>query len=399
MIAYNKTKLQNLRIVKKARQWYARQLLSTEQFTMVSERYRADFYTPNLFIKTGLFLFTWVLLLAATGLAAFLLSPAFEGDASGVIAFLYMLFVGGCVLLLETFIRQRRLYRSSIDEALLYAALLFTGAAIGVLLSDWFSDTENTMLVFCILSLPMLAAAVIRYADTFVSVVLFVCFYAVYFLLLLKLGEIAKLIMPFALMLLSVFFYIGAKRAEQKEEWQYWQPVMVVFECGSLLFFYLAGNYYVIRESSVAFFDLSLAKGEDIPLAIFFYLFTAIIPLVYVFYGLKRKDRILLWMGLLTVAISAATFKYYFSLGHLEILLTIAGIIVIGIAYAATRYFQTPRHGITFEEEPGEDHFLQTNAEALLQAQSFHHAGHAPAAHHTEFGGGSSGGGGATGDW
>lgn len=399
MIAYNKTKLLNRRIVKKAKQWYAQLLLSTEQFTMAMERYRVDFYTPNTFVKIGLFLFTWISLFAATGLFSLFLMPLFEHASSGVFAFLCGLVATSCVLLLEMLIRQRKLYRSGIDEALLYAALFFVGCAIGILLDGWFHDTANTVLLFCIFSTPLLAAAAVRYADTLVSFILFACCYTVYFLLLLKLGDVAKVIMPFAFILLSALLYLGLKKIEHKEELQYWKPVMIVFECGSLLLFYLSGNYYVIREASVAFFGLSLGKGEDIPLAPFFYLFTAIVPCIYVFFGLKQKDRVLLWMGLLVVAASAVTFKYYFSTDHPEVLLVITGIILIGISYAAIKYLKMPRHGITFKEDPDENNFLQTNAEALLQARSFHQSQHVPAAHQTEFGGGSSGGGGATGDW
>ena len=36
---------------------------------------------------------------------------------------------------------------------------------------------------------------------------------------------------------------------------------------------------------------------------------------------------------------------------------------------------KTPKHGITFEEDKDEDHFLKTNAEALIIAQSFSQQG------------------------
>ena len=242
-------------------------------------------------------------------------------------------------------------------------------------------------------------AATIRYADTLVAIALALCCYIVYFLLILKFGALAKMIMPFAMMLLSGVFYIGAKRLEQKSGLRYWQTPIVVFECVGLLLLYLSGNYYVIREVSIQYFDLHLLKGEDIPLAIFFYLFTAIIPLLYVFYGLKRIDRVLLWERIATVTLSAITFKYYFSTGYPEILLIVAGMILIAVAYAAIQYLKTPKHRLTFEVEPDEDNFLKTNGEALLQARSFGHTTHTTKPEHTvEFGGGSSGGGGATGE-
>ncbi len=398
MIAYDKTKLFHLRLLKKAKQWYARQFLSTEQFAAITLRYKVDLYTPNLFIKIGLFLFTWVSILAALGLFALVFSPAFNSDAA--ISFICLLFGAGCILLLEMLIKQKRLYRSGIDEALLYAAIIFVACAIGNALSNSFNDTNSTILSFTLLFIPVLAAAIIRYEDTLAALALALCCYVVCFLLVLKLGAIAKMVMPFAMLLLSVALYIAAKSLERKPRLQYWQTAIITFECVGLLLFYFSGNYYVIRETSIQYFDLHLLNGEDIPLAVFFYLFTAIVPLLYMFYGLKRKDRILLWIGLATIALSAVTFKYYFSTGNPEILLIIAGMILMTIAYAAIRYLKTPRHGITFEEEPDEDNFLKTNGEALLQARSFGHAAHTTKPEHTvEFGSGSSGGGGASGGW
>lgn len=396
MIAYDKTKLFNAKLLKKAKQWFTRQLLSVEQYAAITERYKVDFYTPNVFIKIGLFLFTWISILAAAGFVSIFFFQV--GDNDVVVSFLCLLFSAGCIGLLEMLIKQKKLYRSGIDEALLYAAILFVSGTIGSLFSGWFSNTNSTVLLFTLLLMPVLAAATVRYADTLVAFALALCCYVVFFLFILKLGSIAKMIMPFAMMLLSVALYMAAKRLEQQPRLQYWQTVIVVFECVGLLLFYFAGNYYVIREASVKYFDLHIAPGEDIPLTIFFYLFTAVVPLLYVFYGLKRKDRLLLWAGLATVALSALTFKYYFSTGHPEVVLVVAGMLLIGIAYIAIRYLKTPKHGITFEEEPDEDNFLKTNGEALLQARSFGHTTHA-APRTVEFGGGSSGGGGATGDW
>ena len=112
MIAYNTTKLFYLRLLKKAKQWYARQLLTTEQFAFIQTKYKADFYTPNLFIKAGLFIFTWVAVLAAAGLAALLFFSGASND-DAVISFMCVLFGGGCTLLLEIFIKQKIIFMSS----------------------------------------------------------------------------------------------------------------------------------------------------------------------------------------------------------------------------------------------------------------------------------------------
>jgi hypothetical protein len=395
MIAYNKQSLDHLRIVRKAKQWQAQQLLSEEQLSVVSQKYTSDFYTPNLFIKIGLFIFTYILISTGTGLFSILFIKAFEDSNSGFIHFFCLLWATICVVSLEVLIKNRKIYKSGIDQALLYAAIIFICCNIGYLFRNSL-DNSNSILSCAIILMPILASAIIRYADTLVAFCLALCCYTIFYLLVLKLGAVAKMILPFAFMLLSVAIYILTQQLKRKEQLIYWRSCVEVFECFALVTFYISCNYFVIRESSIHFFDLSLNEGQDIPLAIVFYLLTAIVPIVYVYYGLKRKRKILLWVGLLLVAAAAMTFKYYFSLGHPEITLTIAGILMIVIAYAAIKYLKTPKHGITFEEELDEDNFLKTNAEAIVLAQSFAQQGGTEQAEHPiEFGGGSSGGGGA----
>ena len=166
----------------------------------------------------------------------------------------------------------------------------------------------------------------------------------------------------------------------------------------ALLVFYISCNYFVIRESSIEFFNLNLQEGEDIPLAIVFYILTALVPILYVYYGLKRKDKVLLWIGLALIAAAAFTFKYYFSLGHPDVSLTLAGIAMIAIAYISIKYLKTPQKGITFEKEIDEDNFFKTNIEAIIIAQSFsQQADSIQTESTTEFGDGEFGGAGSGG--
>ena len=153
-----------------------------------------------------------------------------------------------------------------------------------------------------------------------------------------------------------------------------------------------------MRESAISYFDLELMDGQDIPLAFFFYLFTALVPLLYVFYALKNKDKILLWSGLLLIALSALTFRNYFSLGHPEVILTLAGTLMILAAYFSIRYLKENRYGITDKEDEDDNNVMRSNAEALIVAQSFSKLpGAPPSDNGPEAGGGDFGGAGAGG--
>jgi hypothetical protein len=398
MIAYNKTYIENSLLVKKAKQWYARNLISAEQMNDIEKQYKSEFYSPAFFIKMGLFIFTFFIVGSATGFYSLIFLNFFTNiNNSGFQIFTCLFFAVGCIASLEVFIKEKKIFRSGIDEALLYSALGFLFTALVQIFGDSFIG-DNLGLFYTLITLPILAAAVIRYADTLTTLAMALCFYASFFLLLLKLGEIGKMIMPFALMLLSAAIYFKANQYKQKHNLIYWKQCLIAFECLALLVFYISCNYFVIRESSIEFFNLNLQEGEDIPLAIVFYILTALVPILYVYYGLKRKDKVLLWIGLALIAAAAFTFKYYFSLGHPEVSLTLAGIAMIAIAYISIKYLKTPQKGITFEKEIDEDNFFKTNIEAIIIAQSFsQQADSIQTESTTEFGDGEFGGAGSGG--
>lgn len=403
MIAYNQEFINNLALVKKAKQWYARNFISDVQMVTIQKKYSTNFYNPNLFVKIGLFIFTSIAISAALGFYMLFCFTASNGlELSDVFpVFTCILFAGLCLAGLELFIRNKLIYRSGVDEALLYSALGFILSGIVYSIGSY---NYNATLISAVVFLPFVVIASIRYTDTIVSIVAVICIYIILFLLLLKIGAIAKLIMPFFLMLVSATFYFIAKKQKQKEVLLPWKNCLVATESIAMIVFYLACNYFVIRESSIAFFNMELSNGEDIPLAFVFYILTALVPIAYVFMGLKKKDKISLWIGLLLLAIAVLTFKYYFSLGHPEISLTVAGIVMILIAYLSIRYLKTDKHGITFKEDVDEDNFLKTNAEALIIAQSFSQQVHSsPQPENnlggTDLGGGDFGGAGSGGNY
>ncbi len=398
MQAYNMDIIKNSFLKKKAAFWHANKLISDQQYTDILKQYSSSFQTSNVFVKIGLFIFICFIALASLGIYSLLFSSIMYSSDGGVGFWIFtcLLFVAASFFILESFIKNKNIYNSGTDEALLYIGLLFLGVGIFLLTNEISSDSP---LLFLFIALPFITAAVIRYADRIATLALSFFVYAILFLVIMKLGDVAKLIMPFALMLFSAGLYFQIKKFKTKTELFYWHSCMEVVEFLSLIVFYAACNYYVIRESSVEFFNMNLEYGQDIPLAFVFYILTVVVPLGYIYVGLKRKDKALLWSGLLLLAASALTFKYYFSLGHPEISLTLAGIVLIVVAYFSIKYFKTPKHGITFEEQLDEDSFLKTNAEALIIVESLTQKTNQVSQDGVEFGGGQSGGAGSGGSY
>jgi len=141
-----------------------------------------------------------------------------------------------------------------------------------------------------------------------------------------------------------------------------------------------------------------LEPGQDIPFAFVFYVLTVVIPIGYLYLGIKNKDLVLLRVSLVVLAFSAFTFKYYYSLGHTEITLLMAGSLLGILAIALMRYLKTIHHGFTGENLMSHKWQLM-NAEAILISQTMGGNQMGNASPGETGGGGGSGGGGASSDF
>jgi len=396
LIAYNKILLKNLAIQRKSKFWYAHQLISADLHSEIHTKYPANYYKPNIFIKAGLFLFSLFVALSALGFITLAFMPFFtySSNYTTVSLIISLLMMFASLISGELLIRKKNLFKTGIVEALLYTAA-GSFVAFVIILFDSSNNYENFTLMICAMCLPFFLIAALRYLDLVLMAAAIYCFYAVCFFLLIKAGEIAKMIMPFALMLIAGISYILSSKMRKNEKYFLYERCIRLFEFSALLVFYCAGNYYVIRESSVEFFHLVIEPGEDIPMAWFFYLFTAVVPMIYLWLGLKNKDKLRVWSSLLFIGISALTFKYYFSLGHPALALTLAGLFTVFISWLSIRLLKNDRAGLTFKEDINEDHFLKTNAEALAIAQGFISQQGTQSTNETSFGGGEFGGGGS----
>ncbi len=390
MLAYKTELLDHTEILLHAKKWHKNKRISDLSYDAIKNKYTKHLYTPNFFIRIGLFIFTVISASAASGLLM-LFTGMFDSGATGIgIRFILNGMLG--LFILEMLIKEKKLYKSGIDDALLYMGL---GALIGgiCILFDQYHPDYGKELLYAYIALPFLIAATIRYSDMLMAVCTFGCALFILFFLLAKAGAIALYGMPFFIMIISAVCYFLTTKFRQKENFRFWDSSLMILEILSLLLFYVAGNYFTVRTLSEAAFHLELQENEDISLAFIFYAYTALIPLTYIFFGLKNKNRLLLQTGLILVAASVLTFKYYFSFGHHEITMTIGGVIMIAVAWFSTNYFKTPKFGITYLEDKEENALGNLDAEALIIAQTFSGPQHQE--NNPELGGGKFGGGGA----
>lgn len=385
--AYNQTWLTNLDIVKDAKQWCSNELISRDQFEAIKEQYPSGFFHPNMIIRILLFIATLIALSGITGMLALMFLDGGE-DAIWPLSVLYGL--GSFAVLDRFFIAAKHHYKSGVTEALLYHSAGFT-----ILGASGFSEMDTHVTLW--ISLVVVSFAAYRYLDLISTLIALVLFAFILFYELYEMGGIFQQIIPICFIAVFTPLYFLIRSWKKKSSLVAWQYCILVSEAFSLLVIYAAGNYLVVRELSVGLMDLYLEEGQDIPLAIVFYILTVLIPILYLYVGIRQKDLVMLRVSLLVLAFSVFTFKYYYSLGHPEITLTLAGLILIGISLAMLNYLKTPRKGYTRDNILSE-RWGNVNVEAFIIAQTM--GGNKVTIDDTSGGGGGRfGGGGASGEF
>ncbi len=383
MIAYNKTWLDNEVAVAEVREAFAEGCISTEERDAAVAQFPSGFYTPNISIRTGLFLLTIIIILLSCGLLSLIFLTAIV-DSEKSVAIASVLFGLLCYAFLEGFVTKKNHRESGVDIAFMIASCGFIIAGLNFLFN--IGELGNAIIVFTIA-----AFLTLRFANPLMALVSTISFLAIVFYFLLQMIGGVQATVPFALMIVSAFIYFTSKKIAANTSWRHYRDCLLLTSIVGLICFYLAGNYYMVREASVAFFNLDPSAG--IPFGWIFWIFTVIIPLGYIVWGVRKRDPILLRTGLLLVAGIVFTVRYYYEVLPVETLMVIAGVVMILIAYFFIKYLKVPKAGFTSQA-------LSTgsgtrNIEALIIAETL--SSQQPSSN--QFGGGDFGGGGASGSY
>ncbi|MEP7107604.1 MAG: hypothetical protein ABI760_06465 [Ferruginibacter sp.] len=386
MIAYNSLWLGNLFNREMAAEAFHQGCLDKEEWDIINNKYPVHFYSPNNFIRIGLFILTTIILLFSFGLILLL----FLDSIDNVIGGLAILFAFICYGVLEYMVQSKKHFQSGVDDALLWisACSLFGG----------FSNLTNAGdLANCLIIFMISLYCSLRFADRVMSALLNISLLGIFFFTLEKSGTAARSFVPFVIMAVSAIVYLIVKRTKRTNINRLYSRCLQIISITALLSFYFSGNYYTVREVSNTMFNLNLAENESIRLGWLFWLFTVLIPCFYIFRGIQERDIVLIRVGLLLTAAIIFTVKYYYSVASIELIMTTGGILLMIVAYGLNRYLETPKYGFSNRETGPADATEKLQAESILLAQTFT-SQQAPGAG-AQFGGGSFGGGGASGEF
>lgn len=346
MIIYNKTSLANLLVQDKVNKDLEAGNLSKEEFKQVEKAYPVTFYSPNIFVRIGLFILASIIVSCAGGLLALFLA-----DIRAIAPEVWLLIAGiACYFALEVMVKQHYHFRSGVDDALLWLSGGMVFGALNLLTEPLFSGySDEIQIMFNAAILFGISGYLsLRFADRLVATVCLLALFVFFGFLWISTSAWGTATLPFLMMILSASGYFLSRSEMDRLRAIYYQHCLQFVQVASLLILYLSGNYYVVQQLG----SVLLAKdgAYHVPMPYIFWIWTFLVPFVYILFGVKRKDTVLLRGGLILLAAAGFTFRNYYHVMPIEAALVIIGIVVLAASYIIIRYLKTPKNGITYEE-------------------------------------------------
>ncbi len=389
-ILYNITWLRHLQLQNQAKKWAKLGLITKEEEANILATYPVGFYMPTKWVTFGLFIFTLILLLAIAGLVTVLFTSN-NISVEGTLRILLFIFSFACFFMTEYYKKNKHYFHAGTDDALLWAGLATGISAMATVFFE-IVTAELAPIPTFLFGFVLCLFTAYRYLDKVIALTTVLFWFLFLFFLSAALGKTVKALLPFIACANGIVLYFLSKRGTKSEKGIYLRDCLLVAEASALLIAYLSVNYFVVRELSALMFDNISEEGKEIPFAFLFYFFTVSVPLAYVILGLRRKDSVLLRIGLLLIAVAILTIRYYHSLLPIETALTIGGLFLIAFSYFSIRWLKKVPYGFTYEEQGSSSLGV---AESLMVVQTFGKGPHS-SSNGPKLGGGDFGGAGAT---
>ena len=387
MFASNFTNIQNHFLLEELEKLEAQDFVSEEQFNAIKHKTTSTKTNSNILVRIAFFLLGNFLISSILGFCALFLTML---ESQNAIGFCFFLAFVVCVAATEFFYNQNY-FAYGFDDSIILSITLFFCVAIGFF-------TENVTAVLFVLVLISTLCSV-RYVH--VPSIFFGLFGLIGLVGYLVTEEkiLPSYLLPVLMFLLALGLYFFQLQLSKKIQNFIYTNSFVTIKIFSLVLGYASLNYYVVRELSAVLLGMNLLPNEEIPLAPLFYFATFALPIFYIFYGLKIKDRIFFWIGLLSLALGFATIRYYYAILPIEVALLLGGTILFTIVYLSIRKIRNNTVGITFNEDKNLNPMAFDVVKALLVNANVQTTITSTTESPMEFGGGGFSGGGADGNF
>ena len=385
MIAYDKILFENTLLASQATRLENSRFISKDQLAAIHHQLPVLKSQHNFLVRIGFFLlgsFLYGSIIAAIALFVYL-SDNSSDTSFKVIALLFTLVgLGG-----SEFLARKKYYEFGIDDAFIIGMQM----CLCVFVNEITNGDIGVPIAMGIAG----AISCLRYSNWMSALFCCIGFTGVFFSLIVDVKLIPISFLPFIMMLVAIALYVAFYTLDINSKSYFYKNSLQMVKTFSLSLLYLSGNYLVVRELTELVLYDEPTKKNDIPLAFLFYCFTFAIPVFYLIYGLVKKDRTMLIMGLVCFAFSVFTIRFYHSILPLEQALTLGGIVLFIITFLFIKKIKHKTTGLTFMPGRGADKNSLLNTEAFIIASQLNAGQPSPTENNIDFGGGGFSGGGS----
>lgn len=379
MIAFNRELLENTFLVDSAEDLHDAKFISKDQLKAAKEKFPTLKTHNNLFIRIAFFLLGCFCYSSASGTVALVCSPLM--DQYQIVLFL----LAALGIFATEGLALHNYYAHGLDDAAILGMQICLVGAFGA--------TFESVPVALAVAIVISAACAIRYLHTISVVICIGSIVGLIVNLVIEYHVIPELYLTFVLFILAIALFVAHRKLSKTDHARFYVNPLRAMQLCSLLVGYFSVNYLVVRELAQDLIQIEVAEGKDIPLAFVFYFLTFAIPIAYMIYSIKEKNRLMLWTGLFTLGFSIFTIRYYYHIMPPEWALLMGGIVLAVVSLALIRKLKHRETGITFEK----DRMHPSQALSLAQTVivNSHAIPNVPSKDPMEFGGGGFSGGGA----
>lgn len=387
MIVHNKKILENAGLAQEAQKLSKAGFIPKEQYEAIIENLTLARTNDNLLVRVLFFILGTFLYSSICGFFTLLVIDSIDNSYEFLLFFFAIIGFAGAEVL-----SRSKFNGHGLDDAFILGAQLTLAIAIG-------ANTNSYELVIASFITLTALLSYLRYLHLSMALLFCFAFATVVVYSVFSLPSFVHSFLPFIMMTFAATLYFGSKKLKQKLEQSHYYLGLTIAQKFALVLFYFSGNYLVVRELSIELLGQDVAAGSDIPFAYLFYAFTFVVPAGYLYFALVKKDRILLWIGLLSLSFSIYTIRFYYAITPIEIVLTIGGALLFVTTLFTIRKLKNKETGITFQA----DRFTETNAflaaEIVVTSQMGSMKPEVPVDSPMEFGGGDFSGGGSGGSF
>lgn len=338
MIIYPEKWIKVRSIINLSRCWAQSGFITKEQFQGISENNPQEYRTTPFLLSVGIFVLVALAILSLYVLLNTLL------DDYGHIYFYIITFVFAlsCYWAVGYTIRTKTFFHAGIDDAFQIASSAFLYVGFIKILMDCLK--EPPYISYALIALPILLYGVARFASTIFAIMLNACLACTLFLLLDQHLSVPHHWIPFLLMGWSCGLFLIVKFIQNLSKFKPWNNSLKATEAFTIILIYTVFNYFLVRQFHIEYWEVKLADGL-LPLANVHYILTAIIPFAYIGWGIYKRNRMLIRIGIISCMFSAFTFQHHFFDEYLmEFLITSGGFFLLATTLTHM-YLKKAKHG------------------------------------------------------